>query len=123
MSNMEEPRSLPQSSRKFARGQRRQMTRAEATLWRALRGHRLEGDKFRRQTPIGPYFADFVCLERKVIVEADGRTHESEDAILRDAERDAWLRRQGYRVLRFADDLIIGGLPIVIERIRAALAA
>ncbi|MGA2485102.1 MAG: endonuclease domain-containing protein [Roseiarcus sp.] len=120
---MGEPRSLPQSSRKFARGQRRQMTRAEATLWRALRGHRLEGHKFRRQTPIGPYFADFVCLERKVIVEADGRTRESEDAILRDAERDAWLRRQGYRVLRFADDLIIGGLPIVIERIRAALAA
>jgi len=123
MLSMEETHGLPQSSRKFARGQRRRMTRAETALWRALRGHRLESYKFRRQTPIGPYFADFVRLERKVIVEADGRTHESEDAILRDDERDAWLRRQGYRVLRFADDLIIGGLPIVIERVRAALAA
>jgi len=114
MLNMEETHDWPQSSRKFARGQRRRTTRAETALWRALRDHRLEGHKFRRQTPIGPCFADFVCLERKVIVEADGRTHESEDAVLRDAERDAerdaWLRRQGYRTLRFADDLIIGGL-------------
>jgi len=98
------------------------MTTAEAMLWRALRGHRFDGHKFRRQTPIGPYFADFVCLAKKVVVEADGRTHETEDAAIRDAARDAWFKREGYRVLRFPDDLVIGGLPIVIERIRAALA-
>ena len=45
-------------------------------LWQVLRNHRLDGHGFRRQTPIGPYFADFVCLQRKLIVEADGRTHE-----------------------------------------------
>jgi len=51
----------------------------------------------------------------------DGRTHETADAKIKDAERDAWFRRAGFRVLRFPDELIIGGLPIVIERIRAAL--
>ena len=84
-------------------------------LWRALRNHQIDGYGFRRQTPIGPYFADFVCLARKIVAEADGRTHET------DAERDGWFRRAGFRVLRFPDDLVIGGLPVVIERIRAAL--
>ena len=90
-------------------------------LWQVLRNHRLDGHGFRRQTPIGPYFADFICLQRKLIVEADGRTHESLDAKVGDAERDAWLHCTGFRVLQFADDLIVGGLPIVIEQIRAAL--
>ncbi len=90
-------------------------------LWRALRNHRVDGHGFRRQTPIGPYFADFVCLARKIVVEADGRTHETEEAKIKDAERDEWFRRAGFRVLRFSDELIIGGLPLVIERIRAAM--
>ena len=118
---MDEPPVFRQSSRKFARAQRRNMTWAESMLWQALRNHRLDGFGFRRQTPIGPYFADFVCLSRKLIVEADGRTHGTAEAELRDAERDAWLRSAGYRVLRFPDDLVIGGLPLVIDRIRAAL--
>lgn len=117
---MDEP-SLPRSSRKFARALRRNMTRAETMLWRALRGHRLDGYGFRRQSPIGPHFADFVCLQRRLIVETDGRTHEDAEAKARDVARDAWLSRAGYRVLRFPDDLVIGGLPIVVERIREAL--
>jgi very-short-patch-repair endonuclease len=118
---MEEPPRFRQSSRKFARAQRQNMTTAETMLWRALRNHQVDGFGFRRQTPIGPYFADFVCLGRKVVVEADVRTHETADAKVKDAERDAWFRRAGFRVLRFPDDLIIGGLPIVIEHVRAAL--
>jgi len=96
-------------------------------LWRAVRNHQIDGRGFRRQTPIGPYFADFVCLARKIVVDprtasgGDGRTHETADAMIKDAERDAWFRRAGFRVLRFPDELIVGGLPIVIERIRAAL--
>ena len=90
-------------------------------LWRALRNHQIDGHGFRRQMPIGPYFADFVCLQRKIVVEADGRTHETAEAKSKDVGRDAWLRRAGFRVLRFPDEFIIGGLPIVIERIRMAL--
>ena len=118
---MDEPPRFRQSSHKFARLQRQNMTRAETMLWRAVRNHQIDGHGFRRQTPIGPYFADFVCLARKIVVEADGRTHETPDAKVKDAERDAWFRRAGFRVLRFPDELIIGGLPIVIERIREAL--
>lgn len=118
---MDEPPHFHQSSRKFAHAQRRNMTRAETMLWQALCSHRLDGHGFRTQTPIGPYFADFVCLGRKLIVEADGRTHDTADTKVRDVEGDAWLRRAGLRVLRFPDDLIIGGLPIVIDRIRVAL--
>jgi adenine-specific DNA-methyltransferase len=121
LARMDEP-PLRQSSRKFARARRRAMTKAETLLWSALRDHGLAGHKFRRQTPIGPYFADFACLARKLVVEADGRTHANEDAAVRDVARDAWFARAGYRVLRFTDDMIIGGLPIVIEHIRAALA-
>jgi very-short-patch-repair endonuclease len=122
---MDEPPRFRQSSRKFARMQRQSMTRAETMLWRALR--KIDGRGFRRQTPIGPYFADFVCLARKIVVDprtairGDGRTHETADARIKDAERDAWFRHAGFRVLRFPDELVIGGLPIVIERIRAAL--
>jgi very-short-patch-repair endonuclease len=119
---MEEPRPFHQSSRKFARARRRALTKAETLLWGALRNHGLDGHKFRRQTPIGPYFADFACLDRKLVIEADGRTHNSDEAAVRDAARDAWFARAGYRVLRVSDDLLIGGLPIAIARIRAALA-
>jgi very-short-patch-repair endonuclease len=118
---MDEPPRFRQSSRKFARAQRQNMTRAETMLWRAVRNHRIDGHGFRRQTPIGPYCADFVCLARKLVIEADGRTHETLEGKIRDAERDAWFRRAGFRILRSPDELIIGGLPIVIERIRAAL--
>jgi len=90
---MDEPPRFPQSSRKFARAQRRNMTRAEAMLWRALRNHQIDGHGFRRQMPIGAYFADFVCLALKIVIEADGRTQETADAKTRDADRDAWFRR------------------------------
>jgi very-short-patch-repair endonuclease len=112
---MDESPRFRQSSRKFARAQRQNMTSAEAMLWRALHDHRVDGYGFRRQTPIGPYFADFVCLARKVVVEADGRTHETADAKTEDLKRDDWFRRAGFRVLRFLDELVIGGLPIVLE--------
>jgi very-short-patch-repair endonuclease len=121
MTLMDEPPRFRQSSRKFARAQRRNMTGAETMLWRELRNHQIDGHGFRRQTPLGPYFADFVCLARKLVVETDGRTHEGAEAEIKDAEKHAWLRRAGFRVLWFPDDLVLGGLPIVIERIRAAL--
>jgi very-short-patch-repair endonuclease len=118
---MDEPPRYLQSSRKFARAQRRSMSSAEAMLWNVLRDHRLDGHKFRRQVPIGPFFADFACLAKRLVVEADGRTHENDEAVASDRARDLWFEREGYRTLRFSNDFIVGGLPPVIERIRAAL--
>lgn len=81
----------------YARSMRRMPTPAEHKLWRLLRDRRFVGFKFRRQVPIGPYIADFVCYEAKLIVEADGAQH-AESA--RDLERDTELSRRGFRLLR-----------------------
>jgi very-short-patch-repair endonuclease len=79
---------------------RREMTDAERKLWLLLRDRRLAGVKFRRQAPIGPYIADFICLSRKLIVEADGGQH-GDDAY--DAERDRWLSEEGYTTVRYSN--------------------
>jgi very-short-patch-repair endonuclease len=103
-----------------ARRLRRDMTVAEAVLWRGLRD-RGEGAKFRRQVPLGPYVADFVCIAARLIVELDGPPHDAADQRLHDSRRDAWLRSQGWRVLRFSNDLVIGGGDLVLDEIRKAV--
>jgi very-short-patch-repair endonuclease len=85
-----------------ARSLRRSAPATERNLWKLLRHRRLEGLKFRRQVPLGPYVVDFVCLRHRLIVEADGPFHDPEQ----DAVRDAWLRGQGFRVLRFTNHQI-----------------
>jgi len=102
----------------FAKSLRQNMTDAEALLWRHLRAHRLDGQKFRRQQPIGPYVVDFVHLGARVIVEADGGQH-NESA--RDDARDAWLKRQGFKVLRFWNDQILQSTDSVLEVIGVAV--
>ncbi len=81
----------------FAKHLRREMTDAETKLWQNLRAKRFEQFKFRRQVPLGRYFADFVCFERHLIVEVDGSQHEGS---AHDAVRDDWLRSQGFSILR-----------------------
>ncbi len=77
---------------------RRTQTVAEQKLWRLLRDRRLSGLKFRRQVPIGPYIADFLCQRPKLIVEADGGQHSLGSD---DQHRDLWFRRAGYQVARY----------------------
>jgi very-short-patch-repair endonuclease len=74
------------------------MTDAERRLWSLLRDRRLGGHKVRRQHPVGPFVADFACLERMLIVEADGGQHADNPA---DQRRTDWLQSQGWRVVRF----------------------
>jgi very-short-patch-repair endonuclease len=83
-----------------ARAMRREPTDAERKLWLLLRDRRLGGAKFRRQAPVGPYIADFICLRRKLLVEADGGQHVESQ---RDAERDRWLATEGYAVVRYSN--------------------
>jgi very-short-patch-repair endonuclease len=82
-----------------ARRLRRDQTDAEDRLWKALRGCRLEGWKWRRQAPVGPFIVDFVCLEAALAVEVDGGIHAERPD--RDARREAYLRARGLQVLRF----------------------
>ena len=96
------------------------MTTVERLVWARLRMRQLGGFKFRRQAPIGPYFADFACHEARLIVEIDGPTHDGE-RLIRDARRDDWLRAAGYRVVRFPVKFIDEQLDEAVEAILKAL--
>jgi len=75
------------------------MTDAERALWKAIKGRQLEGLKFRRQHPAGPYILDFFCEQLLLAIEVDGGQHSEET----DAVRTAWLESEGIRVLRFLE--------------------
>ena len=98
------------------------MTPAEKRLWWALR-HRIElqGTRFRRQTPIGPYIADFCCLGCRLVIEADGGQHYSDEAEHRDADRSRVLAAYGFEVLRFGNTAILTDMEGVIATIFAAV--
>jgi len=104
-----------------ARALREAPTDAESLLWYHLRDRRLGHHKFRRQRPIGPYFADFACLEAKLIVELDGGQHV--DAAAYDENRTRFIEAQGFRVLRFWNDEVLTQIDAVRERILQALQA
>jgi very-short-patch-repair endonuclease len=107
-----------QETLKRAKRLRREMTAEEKLLWGHLRDRRLGRHKFRNQQPIGPFIADFVCQEQKLIIEADGSQHGDSQS---DARRDAFLASKGYRVLRFWNNDIMLNLTGVLEAILAAL--
>ena len=98
---------------------RRNRTDAEGLLWHYLRNNQLDGHRFRRQHPIGPYIVDFACLARKILIELDGSQHaERQD---NDKKRDAFLRAQGYRVLRFWNNEVFENCFGVLERVYEAV--
>jgi len=98
---------------------RANQTDAEQRLWYHLRAHRFMNLKFRRQALIGPFIVDFVCMEYKLIVEADGSQHGGDD----DARRDAWLKKQGFTVLHFWNHDILQQTDVVLEAIRQGFIA
>ena len=101
----------------LAKGLRKRSTDVEQLLWSRLRAGRFEGMKFRRQHPIGQYIADFVCLEKKLIIELDGGQHTLPDEILKDGQRDAWLEKEGYTVVRFWDNEVLTNTSGVLDAI------
>ena len=103
---------------RLAKVQRRAPTEAERRLWALLRAHRLAAFKFRRQQPIGPYIADFVCQAHRLIVEVDGAQHADS---AHDAARTAWLEGRGYRVMRFWNNDVLGRPGVVAASIYGAL--
>ncbi|WP_245477692.1 endonuclease domain-containing protein [Bradyrhizobium guangxiense] len=86
-------------------------------MWRALKDLPMDGSHFRRQVPIGPYFVDFFCPAKRLIIELDGGYHNEDDTAARDLERQRWLEHEGYRVIRFWNSEIAVDLTAVLERI------
>src|SRR3989338_10339743 len=98
-----------------ARKLRNNLTEAEKFLWYLLKSKNLNGLKFRRQEPIGKYVADFVCFEKKLVVEIDGGQHAGVKG--KDEERDNWLKAQGFKVLRFWNNDVLQNREGVLQEI------
>jgi len=94
---------------------------AEQKLWQALRRKQVNSLRFRRQFPLGPYFADFVCLPARLVIEVDGGQHGEARQVAHDARRTAWLERHDFRVLRFWADQVMTDLPSILDGIEIAL--
>ncbi|BBL70539.1 endonuclease domain-containing protein [Methylogaea oryzae] len=106
--------------KELARTLRQQQTDVEELLWYRLRNRRMNGCKFRRQEPIGPYVADFLCMQPKLIIELDGGQHGEQ--LEKDQHRTQYLETLGYRVLRFWNHEVLTNLEAVLEVIHLATA-
>jgi very-short-patch-repair endonuclease len=84
-----------------AKEMRREMSPPERALWRILRGHRLEGWKFTRQVPVGPFYIDFACRRERLGLELDGETHVGREVY--DARRTRYLETDGWHIIRFTN--------------------
>ena len=104
-----------------ARKLRRGMTIAERKLWSHIRRKQLDGNRFRRQVPVGSYIVDFACLQARVIIELDGVQHADAAMQAHDARRVAWLETRGYRVLRFTNVEVRTETNRVLDEIFTAL--
>lgn len=99
----------------LARELRKEATDAERLLWYYLRARRFNNLKFRRQQPIGDYIVDFICFEKKLIIEVDGGQHAENEE--RDLERTTWLKQKGYNVIRFWNNDVLHNCRGVLEEI------
>lgn len=101
-----------------ARSLRANITDAERKLWFALRDRRFAQYKFRRQVPVGPFIADFVCYDARVVVEVDGGQHSGSGG---DMRRDQWLAENKFQTLRFWNNDVLSNLDGVLTVVLNAL--
>lgn len=112
--------SLYGQLKELAKENRKHPTEAESAMWEILKGH-FEGCKFRRQHIIGDYIVDFVCLSKQIVIEIDGGYHQEEQQQKLDEQRTEFLNNQGFQVIRFTNEEVIGNTPSVIKTIKATL--
>ncbi|MBL8069090.1 MAG: endonuclease domain-containing protein [Armatimonadetes bacterium] len=113
-------RTASERAKTNAKVLRRHMTGPEKVLWSRLREWRNRGYTIRRQHPIGPYVVDFVCMERRVVIEVDGVSHDSEQ-LTKDAARDALIKSLGFLVIRISNDDVLHQTDAVLTHIWAVL--
>lgn len=112
-------RPVPKPLRQFAKNMRHEPTDAEAAIWRLLRDRRLSTFKFRRQVPFKNYILDFVCFEKRLVIEIDGSQHAESQ---RDAARDATLSAEGFSIARYWNNDVLQQPTSVLEDVLAKLA-
>ena len=116
---MKEERHKTQTAKSRRRQLRQTSTKPEQLIWALVRNRRLDGLKFRRQESLGPFIVDFICQEKKLILELDGGYHD--DVFEADRNRQRFLENEGYRVLRFANDDVLSDVEAVAVAIRRTL--
>lgn len=104
-----------------AQEMRNNPTEAEKMLWNVLSNKGLEDNKFRRQHIIGEYIVDFVCLEKRLIIEVDGSIHNLPEQIEHDIHRTEWLKSKGFKIIRFSNNQVLSDIFNTIENIRIEL--
>ena len=104
-----------------AKYMRSNMTKEETVLWNILRAKRFYGYKFKRQVLIGDYIADFVCEDKKLIIEIDGGQHNLEENIQNDNKRTFYFENNGYRLIRFWNNDVLNNIDGVCEVIIKSL--
>jgi len=105
----------------YAKENRQNLTEAEDKLWQELRNKKLAGNKFRRQHPIEGYIPDFVCIEKRLVVEVDGEYHNEEEQKRIDEFRSKTLQKNGYRLIRFTNEEVLQKIDWVLEEIGKSL--
>jgi len=118
---MKRSRARAPEAIEFARAERASANEFASTVWQWIRNRQICGQKFRREYPIPPYTADFCCVELKLILESDGAGHFTGEGRERDRERDEFLERLGYRVVRIAGYDVVREPGACLERIRRAV--
>ncbi|MBS1743051.1 MAG: leucine--tRNA ligase [Bacteroidetes bacterium] len=106
---------------RFAKENRKDPTLEEDIIWQRLRNRQVEGCKFRRQHPVAGYIPDFICLEKKLIVEVDGAYHNAAEQVKFDIAREKWLAEYGYVMVRITNEEINNNVAASIEKIKTAL--
>lgn len=106
-----------------AKDLRQRMTEPEKVLWHWLQDKKFFGFKFRRQTPLGPYIADFLCSERMLIIEVDGDIHKHPEKKTKDKEREQYLAFHGFRLIRFTNADVLHSTEEILTKIKNALLA
>ncbi len=99
----------------YASSLRKEMTKAEACLWKyVLKGRKLRGYSFRRQRPVLNYIADFMCMDLMLVIEVDGLTHQWEETAKKDQKKQNDLEAAGFTIIRFADEDVLQNINAVI---------
>ncbi len=114
-------RTIEKWQRGAARRLRVEMTDAERRLWHHIRAHRFYGASFRRQWPVGPFIADFVCISSRLVIEVDGGSHTEQADVVADERRTRWLEANGFRVVRYWNLDVLRNTVGVLDNLKTVL--
>lgn len=110
-------KGAPANNFLLAKQLRERMTQAEIAMWEVLKNKKFNNYKFRRQHPIQNFIVDFYCHELKLIVEIDGKYHDSEVQKNKDLNRTELLQFQGLREIRFSNEEIVNDMYLVLKKL------